>query len=205
MTRSQFEHECRHALAGAVGVQVLAAARYGDATCTIKVSHTEASCLIEIGDIADSLGDRHLSKRVMSLAAIGPCARSDDALRYLRNSQWQELAEVGELSEADVTLLQDSDLPGLAMSCARTIAACQALQRHLRLAGWTRLTRLVRDWSATGLGPMPLETLAPQRAVRMALEEGDRVLERVVDSRSDGERAVARIVERTRAQQEVKG
>lgn len=204
MSRAKYEHEVRHALAGAVGVQILAPQRYAETTCTIRVSGDEASCLVEVGDIAASLGDRRLTKRIMSVAAIGPAARSENAIAYLRNGQWSELAEVGELSEADVTLLQDSDIPGHVLSCARAVAACQALQRRLRLTGWTRLTRCCRDWSNGALGAMPLETLVPQRAVEQALIEGDRVLEGIVDSRSDGERAVARIVARTKAQEEVR-
>lgn len=199
MSRAISEHELRHVLAGAIALQRLAPHRYGDTTVTVKISKDAGEVVAEVGDVIAHPADLELSQQIAALAAVGPAAKSADALDLLRRKAWDAIIEAGGLSRADVELIAKSNLPDPSLACAHVVAGVQALEQRLGFAGFYKLAKSLRDASNQGFFSWKLSELVPQgaaaAAVREAAERLDKALHpddpiRRIKQRTEAERLV---------------
>lgn len=198
------EHEAHHVLADAAAVCLLAPDRYADALLTIKVTADEGSVALEIGDVIESQDNLHLTRQCLALGSLGPCAAAgDDVLKMLKAQDWDALVAAGELSEADVTIFAQSNLPDPTIQVVRTLLAVGQLKRRIGLSGWNRLGKLLRDAHNQAFHDWRLAELVPEKAVRAALREIEPRVQEFIGAQSDGERVIASIKARTAAQEAV--
>lgn len=196
MSRSVSEHELRHVLAGAVALQRLAPERYKDAEARIKISATAGEVIIEVGDVIADPRNLELSQQVAALAAVGPAAKSDDALDMLQRKAWDAIVEAGDLSRADVELIARSALPDPSLAAAHAVAGVQALQARLGLSGFYKLAKSLRDASNQAFNTWRLDELVPQSAARSAVREAAERLDDLLHPNA----ALKRIKARTEAE-----
>ncbi|AWI84276.1 hypothetical protein CEW88_11620 [Alloyangia pacifica] len=202
MTRAIASHEVLHALAGLVVVELRYPSRWPDVRVTLEINPSSGSCLIEVGDVIDDAEDRHISQQTAAIAALGPCAEAEDAIKLIHAEDWQALGEAGGLSIADAELLSRAQMPDLPLLATRTIDAVRALKRGLGAARWQRLCRAARDMSNDKLGSLTAEELAPRHRIQAAIRQAGEELAPLLGAASPGRVQVDRIVARTEAQAE---
>ncbi|WP_353472079.1 hypothetical protein PVT71_12330 [Salipiger sp. H15] len=199
MSRSVAEHEARHVLAAAIALQRLAPARYKDAEVTVKIGKDEGSVVIEIGDVIADPRNLELSQQVAALAAVGPAAKTPDALDLLRRKAWDEVVQAGGLSHADVELIAKSHVADASLACAHVVAGVQALEQRLGLLGFHRLGKALQDASSQAFFSWQLAELVPQGAAAAAVKEAAQRLDDLLHPNT----ALKRIKARTAAQERV--
>ncbi|AXI55621.1 hypothetical protein C1J05_14915 [Sulfitobacter sp. JL08] len=173
MTRRIGDHELYHALGAAC-----AAVQRGLDVATYDAAILHASATSEAGECAVELPDFDQARSVMQLAAYGPCAAYEgDVIELARKGKPEDFRKAGDLSDRDLELGVDVQATDVAVN----ILATQHLVKRLKVSGFAKLSKTLRDVGNQNVEPLMLSDFVPRSAALAAVRVARKRLDDYMD------------------------